>query len=300
MIQITRQAGTLSGTLDQSSLDSADPTTTKSTHAAFTGTMDGEAMTLSFPQGLGFVTNLSGTVSGSELTLQVPQDDGSTAPLTLAPASTDAYNRKVAEVQAKADANLADRQAVAASAAAAASLQESRQQIAKAAEAVAQDAAAVRDGLAKPPSFSDFERDLTAAKQDLASAKTNAAKATREQDESSACSDAYSAESDAYSVESDSYSIDSDLSSLTSDIQALKDAATRLGHDLSAFQQAAVALPGYTPPNAPDADQVKDLLNQVSVKTAAWKKKGASYQDEVAKLLKEARAIAAQAQKDHC
>ncbi|MDH6462739.1 hypothetical protein M2302_002920 [Micromonospora sp. A200] len=300
MIQITRQAGALSGTLDQSSLNNADPTTTKSTHAAFTGTMDGEAMTLSFPQGLGFVTNLSGTVSGSKMTLQVPQEDGSIAPFALAPGSTDTYNRKVAVVQAKADANLSAREAAAASSAAAASLQERRQQVAKAAESVMQDAAAVRAGLANPPSFSDFERDLAAAKENLANAKTNAAKADREQDESSACSDAYSAESDAYSVESDSYSIDSDMSGLASEIQALKDAAAQLDRNLSEYQQAAAALPGYTPPNAPDANRIQDLSNQVSTKTAAWKKKGAGYQTEVAKLLKEARAVAAQAQKDHC
>ncbi|WP_146231187.1 hypothetical protein [Micromonospora sicca] len=158
----------------------------------------------------------------------------------------------------------------------------------------------MRDELAKPPSFSDFEGDLAAAKEHLASAKTNAAKANREQDESSACSDAYSAESDAYSVESDSYSIDSDMSSLTGDIQAAKDAAAQLDRDLSAYQQATAALPGYTPPNAPDADDIKDLLNQVAVKTAAWKRKGASYQAAVAKLLKEARAVAAKSQKDHC
>ncbi|PWR12675.1 hypothetical protein DKT69_23250 [Micromonospora sicca] len=117
MIQVSRKEGTLSGTLDQTSLNSSDPTTTESTHAAFTGTMDGEAMTLSFPQGFGLVTNLSGTVSGSEMTLQVPQEDGSTAPLMLASGSTDTYNRKVAEVQAQADANLSARQAAVASSA---------------------------------------------------------------------------------------------------------------------------------------------------------------------------------------
>jgi hypothetical protein len=48
------------------------------------------------------------------------------------------------------------------------------------------------------------------------------------------------------------------------------------------------------------SSQVKDLLNQVSLKTAAWRKMGRGYQSKVAELLKQARAVAEQAKKEHC
>ncbi|MFE9959199.1 hypothetical protein [Micromonospora sp. NPDC005299] len=300
LVQITREANALSGTLDEISMAHPGATTTTPSHAAFTGTLDGNALTLSFPQGFGLVRNISGTVSGSSMSLQVPQDDGAIASLPLKPGSLKSYNQAVEAVQASAQANASANEAAAASAAAAASLQESQQRIASAGDAVLKKMKDVRAGLATPPSFSDLDNHLSAARDHLADAQANAAEADRESDQSVACSDAYTADSDAYTVESDAYTIDSDMLSLTSEIDSLKDAAADLNRTLTEYQQAAAALPDYTPPQAPDANQVKDLLNQVSLKTAAWRKKGSGYQSKVAKLLKQARAVAEQAKKEHC
>src|SRR3978361_2407577 len=58
MVQITRQTSNLSGTADWASIEGSDPTKVVPTHAAFTGTIDGAAITLTFPSGFGFVTNM--------------------------------------------------------------------------------------------------------------------------------------------------------------------------------------------------------------------------------------------------
>jgi hypothetical protein len=63
MIQLTRSGNALSGTLDDTNLDRAGGVTPKTVHAAFTGTVDRTAITLTFPQGLGFSTSLSGTLT---------------------------------------------------------------------------------------------------------------------------------------------------------------------------------------------------------------------------------------------
>ncbi|MET8352663.1 hypothetical protein [Micromonospora sp. NPDC005206] len=301
MVQITREANALSGALDEIRMaHESETTTTTTSHAAFTGTLDGNALTLSFPQGFGLVHNVSGILSGSSMSLQVPQNDGAIASVTLMPGSLKTYNDAVDAVKASAQAKASANEAAAASAAAAASVQESQQRIASAADAVMKKMQAVQAGLATPPSFSDFDSHLSAARDHLADAEASAAGADRESDQSVACSDAYTADSDAYTVESDAYSIDSDMVSLTSEIGSLKDDGADLDRALTEYQQAAPALPDYTPPQAPDANRVKDLLNQVSLKTEARRKKGRGYQSKVAELLKQARSVAEQAKKEHC
>jgi hypothetical protein len=73
MIQVTRQGNALSGTLDETGLDNPDSTEVTPVHAAFTGVIDGTAITLNFPQGFGFSTSIAGTLSGNTMTLQAPQ-----------------------------------------------------------------------------------------------------------------------------------------------------------------------------------------------------------------------------------
>src|SRR5882672_4212065 len=57
MIQVARQGTSLSGTYDATWL--ATTTEPNSVHAAFSGVIDGTAITLIFPQGLGFVSNIA-------------------------------------------------------------------------------------------------------------------------------------------------------------------------------------------------------------------------------------------------
>src|SRR5581483_4658990 len=93
MIQITKNGNAVTGTLDDTSLQSPGSTQVAPLHAAFTGTVDGSAITLSFPEGLGFTTNISGSVTTNKMTLQIPQTNGQLVALTLTPGSVDDYNR---------------------------------------------------------------------------------------------------------------------------------------------------------------------------------------------------------------
>lgn len=300
MIQVTRQDDALSGTLDETRLKSSDAMMVTPMHAAFTGTIDGTALTLSFPAGLGFVTNISGTLSGDTMTLQSPQDDGSVASLTLKPGSIDTYNQGASAVQASAQANADANTAAAASAADAKQQQDSQAGIRDAADRVARDVAALQPALNPGPDFSAFDSDLAAARTDLATAKTDAARAATESDEGSACSDASSAASDAASVESDAASIDSDTASVDSEIDSVNTAARGLQQSLSAYQQSAAAMPGYTPTNAPNARAIQTLLDKTTKQAGAWKAKAAQYQGQVAQLVTQANAIATKAQNQYC
>src|SRR5690242_10522014 len=75
-LQVTRNGNNLSGDLQSASISTSDPTTVTTFNASFTGTTDGNSVTLTFPQGLGFASSISGSYSGNNIDLSVPQTDG--------------------------------------------------------------------------------------------------------------------------------------------------------------------------------------------------------------------------------
>jgi hypothetical protein len=300
MIQLTQQGNTLSGTLDETSLDNRGSTAVTPVHAAFTGTIDGSAITLNFPQGFGFTTSLSGTLSGDTMTLNAPQSSGSVVSLTLTPASVDTYNRRAAAVQASARANADAAAAAGVVAADAAARQKTQQQISNASDAVASHAAALQSAIGHSPDFSGFDRHIAAAGEHLAKAKADAAKAGTESDRSTACSDADTARSDADSVQSDADSVQSDTDSVNSDVTSVNWAVDRLNKAMSDYRQAAAAMPTYAPANAPDAGAVQSVVDKASKETGAWKAKAAQYQSQVNQLVAQANDVATKAQKQYC
>lgn len=300
MIEVTRQRNTLSGTLDETGLDTPDSTTVTPVHAAFTGTIDGSAITLDFPQGFGFTTSLSGTLSGDTMTLRSPESSGLVASVTLKPASVDIYNRRAAAVQASAQANADASAAAQAAAADAAARQQIEQKISNAAGAVAKDVAALQSAIADSPDFSGFDGDIAAASRDLGQAKADAAKAGTESDRYTACSDAYTSRSDAYSVQSDAYSVQSETYSVNSQVTSVISAVDQLKKDLSDYQQTAATMPTYTPANQPDAGAIQSLEDEAAKKTETWKAKAAQYQNQVNQLVAQANDVATKAEKQYC
>ncbi len=290
MIQVTRQGAALSGTYDATWL--ATSTQATSVHAAFSGVIDGNAITLSFPEGLGFVSNVSGTVSTTSMVLQMAQTDGTVSPLSLKPSTIDDFNRRVASVRDAADVNTS-------ASAAAAVRQQTQEQIDAAAATVGKDVDAVHSA-DQAPDFSDFDSDLAAATKDLAQTKTDAGKAAGETDPGDACYDAGSAAYDAGSVQYDSGSIDYDANGVKADSDAVHKTIDSLSADLATYQRLSAAMPSYQPVYVPDPTAVRDLEDQATKAAAGWKTKASKYQSEVAKLLTQANAVAAQAQKQYC
>ncbi len=105
-----------------------DPTTMRSGSDAFTGTVSGGSVTLTFPEGLGAVQTWVGSLSGNTLTLSFTSSDGSIEVDTYQPGTVADYNAAVTQVQAQvqqaldaiASANAANAAATASAAAASA------------------------------------------------------------------------------------------------------------------------------------------------------------------------------------
>jgi hypothetical protein len=300
MVQMTRTDQTLTGTLDSTSVDGGAGTSVQPTHLAFTGTVQDNAITLSFPGGLGTVTTFTGTLTPSVLTLQIPQEDGSVAPIELRPGTLDDYNEAVAGLRDQADANTAEQ------AEAAADQQEADQRsrretaITSAADTVISDHSALSSALAKPPSFDSFATHLREAEKNLAAARKNAAAAGRKSDTYDACSAAYDAQSSAYDVAGNGYDIDSDVSDLATAVGDIKQAVTTLEDDLARYEDAVAGLPGFTPARRPDVSGITATVQKAATKTAAWTGTGKSYQRQVAALIKKATTVAEAAQKKYC
>jgi hypothetical protein len=299
MIQMTRTGTSLSGTLDDTSLDSPDSTAAKAVHAAFTGAVDHEAVTLTFPQGLGFSTSLSGTLSDRRLSLRLPQDDGAVATVTLQVGSVDDYNRLVAAVNGRASANASASRAAAVQAADVAAEDEARHRVDVAAKTVAGDVMTLQSVLNDPPDFGDFDANIAAARDDLAATKKDAKEAATD-DGPEACSDAYAAQSDQYAVQSDSYGVDSDMDALIGNIDAVDAAVDDLNDDLDAYHSAAAGTPGYGPAGVPDEKTIQSMIGTAHSTPAGWRNRSGSYKSTVAKLLAQATAIADQAVKKYC
>jgi hypothetical protein len=300
MIQITRQGNALSGTLDETSLDNPSSTTVTPLHAAFTGMIDGSAITLNFSAGLGFVNSISGTLSGDTMTLQAPQSNGSVAPVTLRPASVDAYNRRSAAVQASATANANASAATAAAAADAAARERTQQQISQAAQTVAADMKALRDAVGQSPDFSGFDKQVADARNYLDQAKSYAAKAATESERSTACDNAHASRDEQHAVQDAAHGVDDETNGIGDTIRSVNVTADHLSKDLADYRQTAAAMPTYTPANPPDAGTIQSLLDEASKQTSAWKGKATQYQNQVAQLVAQADNVATQAEKQFC
>lgn len=98
-VDYRERAGTLSGTLQTSSIEPGDAGfEVKGQSQAFTGTLEGSDLSIT----AGGAAPWFGTLEKGELTLNLPQDDGALAPLVLRPASIADYNDAVAALRTRA------------------------------------------------------------------------------------------------------------------------------------------------------------------------------------------------------
>jgi hypothetical protein len=300
MVQLTRQDNSLTGTFDEAGLDGVESARVKPVHVAFTGTVDGTALTLTLSGGLGFATTVSGSLSGDEMILQAPQGDGSIAAVTLRPSSVDAYNRQVAGVQATAQANADASVAAADAAASAAAVRTARARIDSAAHALSEEVAALRTAGDGSPSFEGFKADLVDARDHLAQAKSHAAAAAAESDPTAACDDATAATDDATAVHDAATGVGDETTAVGDTVTAVTEAADRLDQALTAYRQALATMPEYAAADAPDTEAIQAVRKHAVERTGAWQAAAAGYQRQVAQLVTAADAVAAKADKRFC
>ncbi|MDQ0030136.1 hypothetical protein [Arthrobacter bambusae] len=233
-IQLTVTGQSLSGTLDVAGLNGPD---VKTQHGSFTGSENGQSLTLTFAQGLGFSTNMSGSVTNDGLTLNFPRSDGAIENMAFAPSDTGVYNAAVQQLQTSANDTRASQ-------AAAARQVQLNAAVSRAAQATNGDL----DQLQKASGFGDNSPANALQKQqtDLATMRTDEGKAKAESDKYARCSGAYTAQSDAYTVQSDFYTVQSNQYSATSIASTLQTDIDTLSSDFGSLQAALQAYPGYT------------------------------------------------------
>lgn len=95
-IQWARSDNAISGNLQILSADDADPSQTQSENLSFTGTLDGEDVSLTFPS-LGTSTTWTGTLQGETLTLTIPGEGGTLDTSQMEAASVSDYNEAAEE-----------------------------------------------------------------------------------------------------------------------------------------------------------------------------------------------------------
>lgn len=300
MIHVASDEPDLTGTLDQVELSGPGQTEIETTHASFTGTVDGSSVVLTFPLGLGFMTSLSGSLSAGSMTLNLPQDSGIIATVTLTPSSRAAYNRAVEAVRSQAATNSRARASAAAVDAERSVRAAAEQKITDAASRVMDTVTRLSAATAAGPGFTGFEAALAAAKKAVAEARRYADQAAGEADEYTACSRAYSARSAAYSADTAGYSGDSAADTVAFKIRELNDLVAAVNRARIDYATALSQLSGYTPANPPDDRAIQKAVAAASGQTSAWKAKSDDYQRKIADEIKQATAIADKAEQQYC
>lgn len=287
MVELTRSGSSLSGSLDITAIPSSDRTTTKAEHAAFTGTVDGSAVTIRIDGALGSVGSLSGTLTSTEMSLHVPNDNGTMYTLTLRPGSVDAYNRKVGALQSQARQALTELQDAQAKEAQAAADAESSGKIDAAATKVNSAYTELKRTLSVPVDYSSFETDLATVRSDLKTVKDNTANLSGED----ACTDAGSVETDAGTVETDAGTLESDRGTLDYTISDIESQSTALKDAWDAYETAQGLMPGYTPILSTGVGGVSNLRTNARDTVSAIKSKGDGYVRTGKDLAAEARRV---------
>ena len=268
-LQVTRNGSGLTGNLQSTGIAPTDSTTVMTFNAAFTGTVDGSQLTLTFPAGLGFATALSGNLSGNHIQLSIPQVDGTLATEDFAPSDTNAYNAGVRALQQRAAQALADQQQAAAAALAAqeaaVAAAQAAHQAAEARAALDQAISAVKADLTSLSQdasetggpVGSAGTDLKTTQQDVNTTYSDLQKVQQEGSGSGTCSyDASVVSYDASVVLYDEGVVEYDQSSETYFANNVTGAITQVATDFGSLTQAQRAATGYAPSEIPSQHTV--------------------------------------------
>jgi hypothetical protein len=256
-LQVTRNGSNLSGNLQNASISSSDPTTVTTFSAAFTGTTDGSAITLTFPQGLGFTSSISGSYSSGHIDLSVPQTDGTLATEDFAPSDTNAYNSAVHALQQQAQQALARQQAAAAAQQEAQQEADERAAVDQAIAAVKGDFNAIAGDINYKSLYASVNSDKQQAYRDTVTAYNDLKTVQAEGPNSLNCgADAGTVAADAGTVEADLGTLSADQGTEQADVATTNSAVGMLSSDFQKLQGAQAAIPSYQPAGLQTATQV--------------------------------------------
>lgn len=298
MMELTRTGRSLSGSLDITAIPKDNPTTTKSYHAAFTGSVDGTSVTLRIDGALGTVSSMSGTLTNSELDLHLPDSGGTMETLVMRPGTIEAYNKKVSAIQSRAGEALSDLQDAQAEQAQAAADAEAKRQIDEAAAKVGTAYSTLKDALASGADYSTFETDIATARQDLGTTNSDA-DLVASQGPDDACVAAYTVQSDADTVQADADTVQADRDSLDWTITAIEDDVKALKDAWKAYQDAQALMPDYVPV-VTHAGSVSSLKSGATAAVSEMKRKGDGYVTTANGLADKASKIASAADAGAC
>lgn len=262
-LQVTRNGSNLNGNLQSAGISTSDPTTVTTFNAAFTGTTDGTAITLTFPQGLGFATSVSGSYSGDHINLSVPQTDGTLATEDFAPSDTNAYNTAVHALQQQAQQTQAARQAATAAQQQAQLEADERAVVDHTISAVNGDLNAVANDInAYKGLYASVNNDQQQAYKDTVTAYNDLQKVAAEGRNSPYCSgDAGVVGGDAGTVQGDLGTVSGDHGIEQGDVQTINYDISSLDRDFQSFQAAQAAIPSYQPSAVPTSSQISHAHN---------------------------------------
>jgi hypothetical protein len=254
-IQWTQTGSSLTGSLAEAYLQTADAQTVSTQNDAFSGVVSVDSVYLTFPQGFGTVTNLSVQIQGVNLVLSLPQQDGTLLPVTLSPGAATDYNQAVAALQSQAAGNVQSSQSQAAqasqAAANAAAQAAADQAVENAAASLSSDLSTLSGDVGglnsaisdAGGSLQQERADLTTTQQDAQHVESEAS--TASPGDSQVCADASGVQADASGVDADQSGVQASLNGIDANVGPVQTQLSAVVADQQALTQAQRADPGY-------------------------------------------------------
>lgn len=295
LVQWTRSGDKVSGTLSEAYIDRSDQTNLKTESDSFQGTISGSSVTLDFNQGLGITTNWTGTLDGENLTLSYTSNDGSVQTLKFTPGTIDDYNSQVSLTRQRVAAARTKQAQQQAAAAAQQQTQQNDQTIDNEASTVADDISNLLTSDGSPQSdLQSVGQDIQSMRGDVATAY-NDLQTARKDSKDLICGDADTVSGDADTVQGDMDTLHGDNDTLTSDLQSITSAITQLRTDWQKLNQDSTTA-GYQSSNAPSASQVSAALAEAKHAAVKAGQTMSGYLSTGNSLVAQARGYATQAQ----
>lgn len=286
-LQWQRQGSDVSGKRSESYYDPSSPTQLQAQADAFTGTITGSQVSLTFDNG----DTWSGTISGSSMTLSYTGSDGSIQTLDFRPASAAQYNAAVEATKARV--------------AGAVTRQQHQQAVSNARGQVETDASALADAVSSLQDDTStlngdsFSGDISTIQGDVQTVQGDLQ--TVQSDSSDvACSDAGVAANDADVAANDESVLRNDVQVDANDVQRVQSdiAAIRSAQQTLASDNAVV--PNYVSPDVPAAIDVTAAIQRGKNAVVGEHQRVKGAEAMAAQLVAQARGIAAQAHAAGC
>lgn len=288
LLSLTVHEGAVSGSLDRAVLDGDEVETT---HLAFTGTVDGEHVTLTVEHGLGVIDNLNGRMDGDNFILSMPLQTGGIREIVFRPGTAQVYNDAVGKLHRQADDIRAEQAVIAQQAtldsAVETAAQQVRDDLQRLRDLTLDDVATVQD-------------DLQIVHDGLDQMRLYAAEVRRETDPSARCVDAGSVKADADTVQADYEALLADRDAVRSTAKMFREEIAATKANLRALDEMLAANPAYQGENLPNAKGVNRVVSSVEEEIKGGLAEADSAAEEASKLARTAAAEADSLEAKYC